>query len=239
MEKAVGLAEEAIISKIYLIRGLKVMIDRDLAGLYGVETKQLKRQVRRNMDRFPEDFMFELTEDEFRDWRGQIGTSNEGDKMGLRYAPYVFTEQGVAMLSTVLNSERAIKVNIQIMRIYTKMRELLLTHKDILLKLEQLERQVVQNSEDIEMIFTALKQLLNPPQPPRQMIGFKSEDVDSPTAPPSPSKAPPHATAHSAKNNSPQRSPDPSASNNPVYSAPHESPDPSATTQTVPSAPQG
>lgn len=163
----------AALRKIYLIRGQKVMIDRDLAKLYGVETKQLKSQVRRNIDRFPDDFMFELSDEEFQKWRSQFGTSNEGDKMGLRYAPYVFTEQGVAMLSTVLNSERAIKVNIQIMRIYTKMREMLLTHKDILLKLEQLERQVEQNSEDIQMIFTALKELLNPPQEPRPRIGFR------------------------------------------------------------------
>ena len=113
--RSVTVAEEAIISKICLIRGQKVMIDRDLAELYGVETKQLKRQVRRNIDRFPEDFMFELSEEEFQEWRSQFGTSNEGDKMGLRYAPYVFTEQGVAMLSSVLNSESAIKVNIQIM----------------------------------------------------------------------------------------------------------------------------
>jgi len=177
--KSIVLAEESILSKIYLIRGKKVMIDRDLAGLYGVETKQLKRQVRRNIDRFPDDFMFELNEDEFQEWRSQFGTSNEGDKMGLRYAPYVCTEQGVAMLSSVLNSERAIKVNIQIMRIYTKMRELLLTHKDILLKLEQLERQVVQNSEDIQMIFAALKELLNPPQePPRPRIGFRRADEE-------------------------------------------------------------
>lgn len=170
---SIAVAEEAIIRKIYLIRGQKVMIDRDLAELYGVETKQLKRQVRRNIDRFPDDFMFELSDEEFQEWRSQFGTSNEGDKMGLRYAPYVFTEQGVAMLSTVLNSERAIKVNIQIMRIYTKMREMLLTHKDILLKLEQLERQVEQNSEDIQMIFTALKALLNPPREPRPRIGFR------------------------------------------------------------------
>jgi len=123
--KSIVVAEEAIVSKIYLIRGQKVMIDRDLSELYGVETKQLKRQVRRNIDRFPEDFMFELSDEEFQEWRSQFGTSNEGDKMGLRYAPYVFTEQGVAMLSSVLNSERAIRVNIQIMRIYTKMREML------------------------------------------------------------------------------------------------------------------
>jgi len=176
MTRIVALAEEAIVSKIYLIRGQKVMIDRDLAELYGVETKQLKRQVRRNRDRFPEDFMFQLNNRELHDWRSQFGTSNEGDKIGLRYAPYVFTEQGVAMLSTVLNSQRAIKVNIQIMRIYTKMREMLLTNKDILLKLEQLERQVEQNSEDIQMIFTALKELLNPPQEPRARIGFRRAD---------------------------------------------------------------
>ncbi|HWK03411.1 MAG TPA: ORF6N domain-containing protein [Puia sp.] len=152
------------------------MIDRDLAELYGVETKQLKRQVRRNIDRFPDDFLFELSAEEFQEWRSQFGTSNEGDKMGLRYAPYVFTEQGVAMLSSVLNSERAIKVNIQIIRIFTRMRELLLTHKDILLKLEQLERKVTGHDEDIQLIFNYLKQLLNPPQEPRPRVGFRRAD---------------------------------------------------------------
>jgi hypothetical protein len=174
--KSITVAEEAIISKIYLIRGQKVMIDRDLAELYGVETKQLKRQVRRNIDRFPEDFMFELSDEEFLDWRSQFGTSNEGDKMGLRYAPYVFTEQGVAMLSSVLNSERAIKVNIQIMRIYTKMREMLMTNQEILLKLEQLERKVDGHDENIQVIFAYLKQLLNPPQEPRPRVGFRRKD---------------------------------------------------------------
>jgi len=173
------IADELVMNKIYIIRGQKVMLDRDLAELYNVITKNLNKAVKRNIKRFPDDFMFELNDTEFREWRGQFGTSNEGDKMGLRYAPYVFTEQGVAMLSSVLNSERAIKVNIQIMRIYTKMRELLLTHKDILLKLEQLERQVVQNSEDIQMIFAALKELLNPPQePPRPRIGFLRADEE-------------------------------------------------------------
>ena len=113
------------------------MLDEDLAELYEVETKQLKRQVRRNIDRFPEeDFMFELTRDELENLRSQIGTSSWG---GSRYMPMAFTEQGVAMLFSVLNSARAIKVNIQIIRIFTRMREMLLTHKDILLKLEQLE----------------------------------------------------------------------------------------------------
>jgi phage regulator Rha-like protein len=129
--------DEILMSKIYYIRGYKVMLDEDLAELYEVETKQLKRQVRRNIDRFPEeDFMFELTKDELENLRSQIGTSSWG---GSRYIPMAFTEQGVAMLSSVLNSARAIKVNIQIIRIFTRMREMLLTHKDILLKLEQLE----------------------------------------------------------------------------------------------------
>ncbi|TDW99938.1 ORF6N domain-containing protein [Dinghuibacter silviterrae] len=160
-----ALADDAIISKIYLIRGQKVMIDRDLAGLYGVETKRLKEAVRRNAERFPEDFMFEMSRGEFTEWRTQNATSTKGDRQGLRHEPFCFTEQGVTMLSCVLNSERAIQVNIKIIRIFTRMREMILTHKDILLKLEQLERQVVQNSQDIQMIFAALKELLNPPIP--------------------------------------------------------------------------
>ena len=147
MAKAIALAEESIISKIYLVRGRKVMLDRDLAELYGVETKVLKQAVRRNINRFPSDFMFEMTTEELEDWRSQFVTSKE-DRQGLRYAPFCFTEQGVTMLSCVLNSERAIAVNIQIMRIYTKIREMLLTHKDILLKLEQLEKKVTGHDED-------------------------------------------------------------------------------------------
>ncbi len=172
----VTISDESIISKIYLIRGQKVMMDRDLAELYGVETKQLKRQVKRNIERFPADFMFELAPDEFQNWRSQFGTSNLSDKMGLRYAPYVFTEQGVAMLSSVLNSKTAIAVNIQIIRIFTRMREMLLTHKDLLLKVEQLEQKVGNHDKDIQLIFEYLKQLLNPPQPEREKIGFKSYD---------------------------------------------------------------
>ena len=102
MSKLLSIPDEIITNKIYLIRGQKVMLDRDLAELYSVETKQLKRQVRRNIDRFPEDFMFELTKEEFKNWRCQFGTSNSSDKMGLRYSPMVFTEHGVAMLSSVL-----------------------------------------------------------------------------------------------------------------------------------------
>jgi hypothetical protein len=149
--------EEVLISKIYLIRNVKVMLDRDLAELYGVETKYLKRQVKRNIIRFPEDFMFELTPQEFKDWRSQFVTSNE-DKMGLRYAPYAFTEDGVAQLSTVLSSERAIKVNIQIIRLFSKMRKMMQTHKDILLKLEELERNEFEQDKKIELIFEYLNQ---------------------------------------------------------------------------------
>jgi ORF6N domain len=126
-----------------------------------------------NLKRFPDDFMFQLTEEEFKNLIFQIGTSSWG---GTRKLPYAFSEQGVAMLSSALTSDIAIDVNILIIRIFTKLRELLLTHKDILLKLEQLERQVVQNSEDIQMIFTALKQLLNPPAEPRPRIGFCRKD---------------------------------------------------------------
>jgi len=162
--------EEIIVNKIYLVRGIKVMLDSDLAELYGVETKQLKRQVRRNIARFPEDFMFELNEKELQNLRSQIDTSSWG---GTRYEPMAFTEQGVSMLSSVLNSQRAIEVNIRIIRIFTKLREMLLTHKDILLKLEQIERKVIDHDGDVQVIFKALKQLLNPPAAPRKRIGFK------------------------------------------------------------------
>lgn len=178
MSISVAITDETVINKIYLIRGKKVMLDRDLSEMYGVDTSQLKRQVKRNIDRFPEDFMFEMNKEELNDWRSQFGISNE-DKMGLRYAPFCFTEQGVAMLSSVLNSKTAIEVNIQIIRIFTRMREVLLSHKDVLIKLEQLERKILKQDQradkqedNIEMIFNTLKQLINPSQDPREPIGF-------------------------------------------------------------------
>ncbi len=171
--KVVSVADEAIMNKIYLVREQKVMLDRDLAVLYAVETKVLKQAVRRNINRFPKDFMFEMSEKEFEYWRSQFVTSNEGDRMGLRYAPFCFTEQGVTMLSCILSSDRAIQVNIQVIRIFTKLREMVLTNKDILLKLEQLEKKVTGQNADIQIIFGALKKLLNPPQEPRRRIGFK------------------------------------------------------------------
>ena len=170
MSKPLAIPDEIITNKIYLIRDQKVMLDTDLAELYGVETKQLKRQVRRNVERFPIDFMFELTREELDNLRSQIGTSRWG---GIRYAPMTFTEQGVAMLSSVLKSERAINVNIQIIRIFTRMRQLLLTNKEILQKLEQLETKVSKHDEDVQVIFAYLKKLLNPETAPRKQIGFK------------------------------------------------------------------
>ena len=139
MSDKITIPDEIITSKIYFIRGQKVMIDRDLAKLYNVETKQLKRQVRRNIERFPEDFMFEMNKEEFQDWRSQFGTSNPSDKMGLRYSPMVFTEQGVAMLSSVLNSKRAIEVNIKIIRIFTKLREMLTDNLSLKLDIEEIK----------------------------------------------------------------------------------------------------
>jgi phage regulator Rha-like protein len=184
MTKSIAIPEEVIINKIYLIRGQKVMLDRDLAELYGVETKVLKQAVRRNIARFPEDFMFEMSSEEFTQWRAE-NAATKADVMGLRYAPFCFTEQGVTMLSCVLNSERAIEVNILIIRIFTKLREMLLTHKDILLKLEQLEKKILKqddhlkkHQEEIQLIFDALKQLLNPPNPPRKRIGFKTSNEE-------------------------------------------------------------
>lgn len=169
--------DEIVMDKIYILRDMRIMVDRDLAELYGVETKRLKEAVRRNMQRFPSDFMFEMNDDEFRNWRTHFASSNS-DVMGLRYHPFCFTEQGVTMLSCILNSERAIAVNIQIIRIFTKMRELLLTNKEVLLQLEMLEKQVLKNKIDIQSIFSALRQLINPTPKPRKQIGFKPEETN-------------------------------------------------------------
>ena len=130
---------ERIASKIYLIREVKVMLDRDLAELYGVETKVLKQAVRRNINSFPADFMFEMTKKEFENWRSQFVTS-KSDRMGLRYKPMAFTEQGIAMLSGILHSDRAVHVNIQIMRVFVKLRQLLIDNKDLRKELEELKQ---------------------------------------------------------------------------------------------------
>ena len=171
--KAMIIPDELVINKIYLIRGQKVMLDEDLAELYQVETKRLNEQVRRNIERFPDDFMFKLTHNEFENLKSQFATSSWG---GRRKLPLAFTEQGVSMLSGVLNSEIAIRVHIQIIRVFAKMKELLLTHKDILLQLEKIEKKLTGHDEDIQLIFKYLKQLLNPPQPPRNKIGFRTKN---------------------------------------------------------------
>ncbi len=166
---------EVIMNKIYLIRGKKVMLDRDLAVLYEVETKRLKEQVRRNKDRFPEDFMFELTKEELFEWRQQFGTSNK-EIMGLRIPPFAFSEHGIVMLASVLNSERAIQVNIQIVRVFTKMRELILTHKDLLLKMDQLDSRVASQDQKIALIFKYLKKFIDVHDKPRKEVGFKRKE---------------------------------------------------------------
>jgi hypothetical protein len=176
MKKKLLVPDEVIADKIHLIKGQKVMIDRDLAKLYKVPTKALKQAVKRNMNRFPQDFMFQMPRTEYKNWRSQIVTSNSRDKMGLRLPPYCFTEQGLAMLSSVLNSARAIAVNIKIIRIFTRMREILYSHKDLLLRLDQLESKVSKKDQEIQMVFKVLKQLLNPSFPPRKKIGFKHYD---------------------------------------------------------------
>lgn len=165
-------AEQKILHRIFVIRGQKVMIDDDLAEMYSVETKRLNEQVKRNIKRFPKDFMFTLTQKEFENLKSQNATSSWG---GRRKLPNAFTEQGIAMLSSVLNSDTAIEVNIRIIRVFTKMREYALTHKEILVQLAKMEKQVKGNSKDIENIFMVLKELLEKERKPipRNKIGFK------------------------------------------------------------------
>lgn len=156
-------------SKILFIRGRKIMLDRDLAMLYGVGTKVLNQAVKRNIARFPGDFMFQLTKDEFVNLKSQFVISSWG---GTRKLPYAFTENGVAMLSSVLNSERAIAVNVQIMRTFTKLRELLATHKELRQKIEEMEKKY---DYQFEAVFDAIKRLLEHPQKSVKKIGFIRE----------------------------------------------------------------
>ncbi len=159
---------EAVERRILIVRDQKVMLDSDLAQLYGVATRVLNQAVRRNMRRFPSDFMFQLTDVEAESLRSQFVTSNER-RGGRRYAPYVFTEQGVAMLSSVLNSERAIEVNIAIMRAFVKLREMLATHKELAQKLEEMEKNY---DKQFRIVFDAIRELMRPPTLPRRKIGF-------------------------------------------------------------------
>ena len=162
---------ELIESKILVVRGHKVMLDRDLATLYGVETKALNQAVNRNKARFPNDFMFQLTPTEMKNWKSQFVTSNSRLKMGLRKQPCVFTENGVAMLSSVLKSKRAVEVNIQIMRTFTKLRELLNTHADLRRKLQEMEKKY---DYQFKVVFDAIKSLIGDP-PPVRKIGFTAK----------------------------------------------------------------
>lgn len=158
---------ERIERKILLMREQKVMLDRDLAGLYEVETKVLVQAVKRNIERFPRDFMFQLTKKEFDNLRSQNVTSKWG---GRRYLPYAFTEQGVAMLSSVLNSKRAIMVNIQIMRAFTKLREMAIGYAKLRRKIEAMERKY---DKQFRIVFDAIRRLLEPPPKPKRLIGFR------------------------------------------------------------------
>jgi len=166
--KSLILPAERIERVILLIRGHKVMLDADLAALYGVTTKRLNEQVRRNKKRFPADFMFQLTTEEAKSLRSQFATSNRG-RGGRRYAPLAFTEQGVAMLSTVLNSERAIQVNIEIMRAFVRLRGMIASHDDLARKLEALEKKY---DAQFKGVFDAIRELMASPAPQRRRVGF-------------------------------------------------------------------
>lgn len=172
LTRGLPLSPELIERRILLVRGYKVMLDSDLAELYEVETKVLNQAVRRNLGRFPDDFMFELTVEEAESLRSQIVTSNTG-RGGRRYNPYVFTEHGVAMLSSVLRSERAVQVNIAIMRAFSRLRELLATHADLARKLEELEGKY---DRQFKVVFDAIRELMGPPpELSTKKIGFHGD----------------------------------------------------------------
>jgi phage regulator Rha-like protein len=161
---------ERIERKIYFIRDQKVMLDSDLAELYEVQTKILNKAVKRNVDRFPEDFMFRVAPEEIESLRFQIGTSNIS-RGGRRYLPYVFSEHGVAMLSSVLNSKRAVQMNIVIIRAFIKLREVLATHKDLARKIDDLEKKYQEHDHELKVVFDAI-QLISTPEPTKRRIGF-------------------------------------------------------------------
>lgn len=178
LANAIAIPDEVLMNKIYLIRGQKVMLDNDLAELYGVETKRLKEQVRRNNIRFPEDFMFELTKEEYQLLKAQFRKFGHGEHS--KYLPFAFTEHGVLMLSSVLNSDRAIKVNIQVMRIYVRIREMMILNKDIVKQLENIQNKLASHDDQIMVIFEYLKQFeeikqQEIEQKERPLIGFKTK----------------------------------------------------------------
>ena len=190
IESTVPISGEEIEHTILLIRGQKVMLDRDLARLYGVQTKILNKAVSRNLDRFPADFMFQLTMEEHDSLRFQFGTLKRGQHS--KYLPFVFTQEGVAMLSGVLHSPRAAQVNIAIMRAFVRLRETLSLHKELAHKLADLERKIENHDENIRSLFDAIRQLMTPPETPRREIGFhvKEDSVPYRVKTRKPTKAP-------------------------------------------------
>jgi hypothetical protein len=169
--RTVPITTATIAQRIVVVRGMKVMLDSDLANLYQVQTKNLNKAVQRNTGRFPDDFMFRLTREEYQNLRFQIGTSSS-DHGGRRFLPLVFTEQGVAMLSTVLNSERAVRVNIEIMRTFVRLREILISHKDLAQKLTELEGKY---DRQFKVVFDAIRTLMIAPTPKSRPIGFTAK----------------------------------------------------------------
>ena len=167
---------ELIERRIYLIHGHKVILDADLADLYRVETRVLIQAVKRNLDRFPEDFMFQLSAEELKKWRSQIVMSNPGARMGLRRQPYAFTEHGVAMLSAVLRSDRAVQMSILIVRAFVKIRELLASHKDLAARVEKLEASQKRHGSVINILAEEINDIKQPPTPPKRRIGFQTEN---------------------------------------------------------------
>jgi hypothetical protein len=164
--------KELIERKIFFVRGQKVILDFHLASLYGISTKRLKEQVRRNLRRFPPDFMFELNQEEFNALRSHFATSKSG-RGGTRYRSYAFTEQGVAMLSSILSTNRAIDVNISIMRAFVKLRDMIATNKELARKLEDIEKKY---DSQFKIVFEAIRKLMQPPEKPKRQIGFRVEE---------------------------------------------------------------
>jgi hypothetical protein len=172
IDKANIISQEVICNKIYYIRAKKVMLDRDLASMYGVTTKAMNQAVKRNRLRFPEDFIFQLSTEEFKNWKSQIVTSNN-DRMGLRKRPYAFTENGIAMLSSVLKSKRAIYVNIEIMRTFTKIREIYSNQREMFFQMNKHEIKLLQHDKQISSIFKAIEEIHEIPRKiPKRKIGF-------------------------------------------------------------------
>lgn len=167
------IARDIVINKIYFLRGHKVMLDSDLAELYGIETKKLNQAVKRNSTRFPQDFMFQVSENEIEILRSQIVTLEKDNLSHYRYTPYAFTENGVAMLSSVLNTERAIQMNIFIMRQFTAMRQIMIENKDLFIKIMNMEKAITEHDEQLKTLFSYLKKLMQQEEAPREPIGFK------------------------------------------------------------------